>query len=521
MAAVAFPFLAGYAGQTSELAFTGAVHDPDDFHSYLAWARQARDGFFFMADKYTTEAQPRAIALPYFWIVGAASRVSSLPLHVCMNLAQAAGLVFFLWSLLRWLGNILPSSRQRDAAFGLALFSSGFGAPLAWLMDRWPGGPDAPRFVQAPGLAGAADLLEFDLITFPNLAYYPFSGWTLGLLLLCFRWFGRLRSGSVEKPAAAAGLAAALLFLIHPYDGLIAWGAAWTLPLLQPLPWPDRRKALGLFYGLSAPALLYAAAAVKINPVLAVYAEAVRSYEGASLLSNLIGLGPLLPPAAAGAFLAFRRGAANALFPAVWAGAALAASTLPLGFQDKLLHGAHIALCALAARGIAGLWASRTNHPRPCKKAAAAACGLLLAAGAATNLRIWTEHAQAALAPGAPLFLPRPLEDALEHLDRDSGPQEAVLAHPVLGLYVPPRTGSFTYIGHWDQTLHHEAKRRVAQFFYSPRASGAARCALLKKEGIAHVLLHPAAVRAGGWDDSSCLEKTFGNEHYRVYRVRR
>lgn len=497
--AAATPSLIGYIRQDADWRFTGIVRLSEDNNSYAAWAKQAQEGFLLFENLYTTEPQRRVLFLPFFWAVGAAARLTGLPLFVAMNIAHLAGAAFFLWALWRWLGLRAASPPVRAAAFALTLFGGGFGAALDFVMDRWPGGPDWLRFDAGAGVNGAADLWEFDLFTFSNAAYFPLAPAALGLLFLS------LVSVEEDRPARGGALCG-LLFLVHPYDGVIACALAAVLfwALRRP------RAAPLAFYGIAAVPAAYLLWALQANEVFSRYTARLPVFQ-TPLLSYLIGLGPLLALAVRGARSGWARDR-RAFLPMAWALAALFCMAVPFGVRHKLLHGAHAAFACLAAAGLLELWQRRrAAGPR-------LALGALLLMGLWTPLRLWTEDVRSALDVALPFYLPAVLREPLAFLDREPA-GSAVLASRRLGLFIPPFTGGKTYVGHWDQTLDAAAKEREAETVLSGATPEDLRRDFLRSAGLTHVLLSPR-YRSGPWDEMPGMEKAFENEGYKVYRVR-
>lgn len=472
----------------------------EDNNSYAAWAKQAQEGSLLFENLYTTEPQRRVLFLPFFWAVGTAARLTGLPLFVVMNVAHLAGAVFFLWALWRWLGLRAASPGVCAAAFGLTLFCGGFGAALDFVMDRWPGGPDWLRFDVGVGVNGAADLWEFDLFTFPNAAYFPLAPVSLGLLFLA------LASVEEDRPARGGALCG-LLFLVHPYDGVIACVLAAVLFWAMRRP----RSAPFAFYGLAAVPAAYLLWALQANEVFSRYTSRLPAFQ-TPLLSYLIGLGPVLVLAVWGARVRAARQDRRAFLPMAWALAALFCMAVPFGVRHKLLHGAHAAFSCLAAAALPGIWnRRRAAGPR-------LALGALLLLGLWSNLRLWTEDVRSAIDVAMPFYLPAVLREPLAFLEGEPA-GSAVLASRRLGLFIPPHTGCKTYVGHWDQTLDAAAKAREAETILSGATPENLRREFLRSAGLSHVLLSPR-YRSEPWDKMPDMEKVFENEGYKVYRAR-
>ena len=229
----------------------GLLFSADDQNVHLMWARQARDGAFFMRDLFTTEGLV-AHDKPLFvnglmLVVGWLSRLSGLEVVVWYHVVRVAGAAWALWQLhlLSWeiTGGAPDRENARIGTLALAAFTTGMGflvlifpaihTSLIWI-DRadnptWPLMPEAFFYLSA--------------------LLYPLNIVAMGLLLLVMR---HVLSGK-WWPAALGAFA---LSNIHTYDALpfIALALIWAIANIK----EDRAsagRALAATAGAALPVL--------------------------------------------------------------------------------------------------------------------------------------------------------------------------------------------------------------------------------------------------------------------------
>jgi hypothetical protein len=510
---VALPYAAGHLRASSFWTFTGVVRLAEDNNAYQAWAKQSQKGFNRFLVAYNPAPQPRLVVHPWFWAVGRASRWTGLPLPAAMNLFHVLGAALFAAALWGWLGTLPLSAGERLTAYGLALFAGGAGPWLELLSSAGSSGARLAAAVTGPEGARTADLGFFDYVLFSNVLHSPLAGVSVALLFGALALLGA-PDGARPARAGAAGLAAGLLLLIHPYDGLMAWalGAFWFI---------ERRaaRAAAAFYGAALPAALYLLWTVPGQPQ---FRDFTRHLSLVSLSpASLFWASALLLPAAAwGARGSLREGRRGMLLPMVWVALAATLSQSPLDFRCKLVHGAFAALAALAAPGLS---AARAALDRPGRRAAlvlfTACAGIAAVAG---NARLWREDMENACARILPYHIPAMLAETLGALDGAAGPDDVALSSRRLGLFVPAWAGCRTYVGHWSQSPDALRREREGEVFFAPETPDAARRDFLSARGITYLLLSPPHLgpQAERWDREPFLEKVHANEGYRLYRVR-
>jgi hypothetical protein len=509
--AVAAPHALGHRRGSGFWSFTGIVRLAEDNNAYQAWAKQSQEGFNRFLVAYNPAPQPRLVIHPWFWAVGRASRWTGLSLPLVMNGFHILGALLFAVALWAWLGTLSFSRVERLTAYGLALFAGGAGPWLGHLAAAGGFWARAVSVVTGPEGALTADLGFFDYVLFSNVLHFPLSGISLALMFFALT----LLSRPTPARGALAGAATGLLFLVHPYDGVLTWMLAAVILFLH-----GRRAAAAgaVFYAAGAPALLYLLWTVPGQPSLEDFTRHLREVP-LSPLSLFWASFFLLPPAAWEAWRAIREKRRERGLLMAWVVMAAFLGLMPLDFRIKFVHGAFAALAALAAPALAGGAVFLARGGRRWLLLALASAGVW--AVSAGNLRLWREDMDNVRRPLLPYHIPVLLADTLRRLDAAASPDEVVLAPRRLGMFVPAWAGCRVYVGHWSQSPDALRREREVDFFLSSGRSDAQRRAFLQVQGIDYLLLSPPYLgpEADRWDGSPFLKKIHSNEGYRLYRV--
>ena len=146
LAVVMAPVWHGYHQADSDSQFVGFVgRYHNDYHSYLAWIRQAYDGHALFRNMYTTEPHGRVFFHPLFWLMGALSRGTGVSFMVVWHVVQGLGCMLMIGVLYRFFAFFTDNKATRFLALVLSTTASGFGwmvnvegTPwLEWPIDLW------------------------------------------------------------------------------------------------------------------------------------------------------------------------------------------------------------------------------------------------------------------------------------------------------------------------------------------------------------------------------------------------
>lgn len=495
--AITLPYLWAWMTVPAGYVYGGLLYNPDDQNVHLAWMRQAHDGAFFFRDSFTGESlATRPLFNNVFaWAVGTLSRISTLPLLFLYHTTRIVFAALALWWLLRLVACWTTNSRIRILTIALVAFSSGAG----WLAFLAPSRTFIDR---AAGVTtNSPTLMMPEAWTFASVFIFPLYAVSLTLLPFVLYQTTRAVRGDGRRPLAWAFGALLILTNIHTYDalplGLLL--LTWTVMNLKvaeerpPAPYAPLWVSLG-----ALPPLLYQVWVFRNS------AEFQQKALTPTLAPEVLDLGlsyaPLLLLAAVGVWMARARKIDSAVwFPLLWVSAILLCIYAPVSFARKMIEGAHMPLCFLAATGLAVLL--RGLSGRALQGAAVAAVAVLSVSS--FQFTAWClANAADNNFSRAGMFMP-PLSlavddaSALDLLDESGeGRDGVVLALPYLSNYVPRETGRTVYAGHWAETLNywnnetHTGKLAEVQNFYGlgrPMTADEART-WLKKNKIRFVI---------------------------------
>ncbi len=471
---VSLPYLLAKLLEPEGLIWGGLLFSADDQNVHLMWARQVRDGAFFMRDLYTTQSLIAPEPALFFnilpFIIGIFSRFTGLEVAIWYHVFRVALSGVAIWQLHR----LSIAATRGEAKFAgaricvlaLGAFTTGAGflAPILSgipLMDR-PDGSSLPLVPEA--------FLSLSAFAYPlNIASFA---------LMAFIWCQIIE----EKQPVWVFVAAILLGNIHTYDSLpliVATVAGCAI----------NRKfsivALAAFIGSVLP-VVYQFLVFRGSEEFRL--KALVLTEAPPVLSLIVTFLPLLLLAIASFKESRQLPAARWLV--AWIFSTIVLLYMPnISFSRKMIEGLQLPLLVLA--GI-GLWALAQQISKPRAKWVCGAIVLLLATSPIQFLG-WTMNNYTTNNQGRwgvlmpPLMLTDSEKLLLDTLDKK--PQGAVLCLPFLGSYVPRTSGKFTYFGHWAESLNVEKEKRprTLAFFTGKMAPDEAK-KFLKDNKISYVL---------------------------------
>lgn len=534
--AASLPYAIGYWGRRHGV-YLWAGTSPSDFAVYLAWIHAAslgslRDPHLFAG------GHPGMLINPVYWVMGTVCALTGLSgtlVYHVSRVALGAALLYVLWRFVRM---CLPDPLARRLAFLFLCFSSGFGWCLGWLPLHW----------------WSIDRWQPEAFTFLSLYSYPHFCVALILQVAIVGLLMKSIMTGHARYSVGAGLCGLLLAIIHTYD-IISIGLVWIVYAFAPAtaegPARSRLARATLVAGaVTLPGLIYIYQAMRTDRVFAQrVAEPTLSYP---LYTILIGYGGVLLLAIVGTRLLARKTVASitgsreidTILP-IWAVVNIAASYLPVLFQRKLLQGAHVPLCLLAAIGAAHLlrryWPAR-NWRR--LTTIEIALTVFLSAGSALYLYLDTRDILAGFEQRRyrSTLLTGEMS-AMRWVARNTPRGAVVQAVPwvstdgekpsdtTLALFLPGLTGRPEYAGHWAETPDFDARTADLIKFAFPRSShswsGADRAAFLRQSRIAYLVFsqkRDPAVDAGFVGNRPAIDgvvvtRAYGNADADVYRV--
>ena len=428
---------------------------PEDSFGYMAWTQQAVRGALLFKIKYTALPQSAFLFHPFFLLCGWISRLSSLNIGIVHLAAKEVGVVLFFWLLYRYSDFLRLNPFQSLIASVLVGVSSGFGGFFG--------------LFTSPGKAFLipADLINPEMSTYWSLLWNPLFPFSLLLMLLAIYYLDRGTQEGRTKDLWLAGLSAGVLALIHPYSQPFLLAFAFMIVIV-------RRKADWFGYLLRyvaalAPFLLYVVLLTVLQPVLSEHSSQGKM-ESPNLAAILLGFGAPLLIWLAGFAVQRGRWMKQYWQLVLWFVLSLALAYAPLWFQRKLIFGAHIPLCLLAAISF-DLLLAKCSTVRVRRLSLAAAVVVLLPLLLITPAYLLFSVTQDVQnnAEGV-YYLSDDMMDALKYLKQTSQPDQIVLASIATSRLIPAYAGNTVVWGHWAMTVDLEQRREwYARLFNKPQ----------------------------------------------------
>jgi len=483
MALTCLPYFFGWFITPPGYQYGGSLYNTPDQNVYLAYMRQAHDGKFIFTDQFTTEPQRPWFFHVLFLKMGIVSRLSGLSLILTYHLARIISGILLLLALYLLAARFLESVWARRFFLLFIAFSSGLGWLYFALFNPTGNQPHPPDF--GPGV------IMPELITFMSLLLNPlFCAAALLLVAVWLLLLIALERRSVGW-ALLAGAAAMFLGNIHTYDSI---PVALTILLFlagrglmqRRIPW--RELAFAVIIGvMMLPPVLYQLYLYRDLPVFRLKAEVATL--SPPLVQYLLALGLPLLLAVPGIWIALKQSKKQFDFvlPVVWFAATLACAYLPFPFQRKMAEGMQIPVCLLAALCISQRLYEKRQGWQPTALAAALLLLCFPSNAFFLNGRI---HALESFSDEKH-YLQNDEVKALDWLDKHVSPEDAIMSSPMLGEYIPSRTGAKTYVSHWAETLNYGGKLKLLANFLSGRMANTERINLLRTERIRYIILGP------------------------------
>lgn len=517
LALTSLPVVVGYLMPNETYAFTGAAHHPEDMMSYLAKMRQGYEGAWAARLPYAVEPHPGIPLLYLFYtLLGRVGRWTGLSLPLLYHSARVVCAAFLLWTAYRFIAFLLPKPNWRWTAFLLVTVASGFGVWVVLLTGSFIVGGITP-----------IDLWPLDFYTFALLFLSPHQTLGVALLLVILQSVVTFWE-TLEPRRLIPGIVAALgVGFIFPFIPLVygtTLAAAWL--------WERRWRPAPLVTAGAAILVVVLPLPVVINYWVGLRGHAVWiSFSSQNLTLSppawhyLLGYGLVGILALPGGWSAWRNGERGRL-AVILVVVSLVLAYLPANFQRRLVSGAHIPMCALAASGIHGWLLPLWGRWRPVPAAKLAyreglARAIVVAFSAISSIYVWLSILISILAYSPGIYIPADASIGVRWLGTDTSTDARVLSAFTTGTVIPAYTGRQVFWGHAFETPFLPQKRVEANRFFSTAASDADRRAILERYGITHVFYGPDEREMGGFDPEAAayLRPVFRHDTVTIYEV--
>jgi hypothetical protein len=525
LAVTFLPYAFGYLLAPPGWEFGGVVMNFEDAHGYLAKMNQGAAARLTYQIPFTSEDHEGAFIGGFFLALGWTCRLTGLPVIWMWHLSR---LVFgFVLLLLAYLfaALFLSDRKQRLVCYLFVCLSAGFG----WVVL----------------LTGRLSILGFPVIDakmpeahiFFTILTFPHFSLGAALLLVIFMLTHVFHTTRRWRYSVLAGMASFALTIVHPYNTLIVAGtlAVWWMAVL----WNQRRipvresAALAIVGLMTAPTLLYYLYVFSSNPAFGAWASQSGS-ASPHPAHYLIGYGPLLILGLPAMIQQARKVDPVTSMPLIWVIVVALLLYAPLKQQRRMVEGVHVPLSILATMGLYAWYLPRMERSPRVRRLVALnqkaysprkmrnfIVFLVLVLTVPSNLYILTSLTVTMVQHPYPFFHERAENEAIEWLDSETEPGDAVFADWGTGSYIPARIDHRVFVGYWAETANFDSKLDIVDRFFSVETPDSWRLQTLEQYDIAYVYSGPRERMLGAFDPDTAdyLTPVFANDLVTIYRV--
>ena len=517
LALTSLPVVVGYLMPNEAYAFTGATHHPEDVMTYLAKMRQGYDGAWSVRLPYAIEPHPAIPLLFLFYtLLGRVARWAGLSLPLVYYTARLVCAAFLLWTAYRFIAFILPKPNWRWTAFLLATVAGGFGVWVVLVTGSFTLGGITP-----------IDLWPLDFYTFALWFLSPHQTFGIALFLIILQSVVTYWETLAPRRLVPGIMAALVEGFLFPFLPLV-YGTTLAIAWLLERRWRSAPLATAgaaiLVVVLPLPVVINYWLGLRGHPVWISFSSQNLTLSP-PVWHYLLGYGLVGLLALPGGWWAWREGPRGRLAVTLVV-VSLILAYLPANFQRRLVSGAHIPMCALAAAGIHGWLLPLWGRWQPASREKLVYRENLTRVGvvafsAISSTYVWLSILISVLAYSPGIYISADAAVGVSWLGTDTSPDSRILSAYTIGTLIPAYTGRRVFWGHELETPFLDQKRAEATQFFSAGTSDAERKATLQRYGITHVFYGPDEHDIGGFDPESAayLRPVFRHDTVTIFEV--
>ena len=453
------PYLLNFFSTPAGCHYTWIVPPyPEDSFGYMAWTQQAAQEHFLFQLKFTALPHSAFLFHPFFLIAGWLSRLFASNVGFTLFILKEVGVVLFLLALFKYTDYLGLNRFQSIVATILVGVSSGVGGLLAYfgLAD--------------PSTNFSGDLWLVDMNTFWCLLWNPLFPWSLTLMLLALLWVDCGSRDGRKSDFWLGGTATGILALIHPYSQPLLFIFAVLITVL-------RRKAFALIflsrYFLAAiPFVIYVGLMAALHPLVSKH-DSTGEMISPSPATYALGFGLPLLFCVAGLAVE-RKQLMKRHWPVMlWFVLSVALAYFPFWFQRKLIFGAHIPLCILAAISL-NLILNRLSNPQTRSQITIVAAIIFLPLLVSTPAYLLaSENREVRNNTDGYYYISSDVTDGLHFLKTETRPSDVVFATVETSRLIPGLVGNTVVWGHWAQSVDLAERQNWITNLFNPQADWA------------------------------------------------
>jgi hypothetical protein len=498
------PYIFAYLSTPDNKQYMGVMLDVPDHWQYFSWMRELAHANLAL-DKMTPELNPPVFFNLLWWILGRLSNLTGWGFIVMFHILRTTAITLFLIVLYKLCGRFLKDKQQQRTAFLIATFTSGLG--WIWVVLKytlWHGNLYFPL-----------DLFIAEGNSFLGMLGYPHFIAAL-LYIFVFELVLQGEDKSSLWYAVFAGIFAQFLGWQHAYDLITVYAVLGAYGLLRLL--RDRRFPVHLFIScvivgvLSCAPAIYSLFITNANPT---WREILAQFKNADVftpnllhLPILMGVGFLLAifyiiirnP------LRLKKFDNQELFILGWFLITFVLIYLPVDYQIHLFNGWQIPmaiLCTMALfKYIIPFFEKliKRKGRQVSFNVSRTISALFILMILPTNLYLFFWRFVDLNRHDYPFYLYKDETAAINWLEENAAPDDAIFSSLDIGQYIPALTGSHAFLAHWADTLDFFNKRQMVDAFYSSTTTDQVRQQILDQYGVDYIFWGPAERKIGEFD---------------------
>ena len=455
LVATSAPYLVNFFSTPSGYDYTWIIPPyPDDSFGYAAWAQQAAHGAWLFKIKFTAIPHAPFLFHPFFLICGWLSALFLCDVGIVFFAVKAIGVVLFFAVFYRYVDYLKLNTTTSVVATIMVGVSSGLGGLFA--LAGWT------RMSMFP-----ADLWMPEVSTYWSLLWNPLFPFSLSLFLLCIYWLDR---GSGERIAAdfwRSGIATGIMALIHPYSVpfLLAFAAILTGVRCR----IRSIEYFGRYIGSALPFLIYLFWVSHSNR-LASQHSVQGVMKSPHPVAYAIGFGLPLVLVAVGLVVRGKLLLTRYWHFLLWFLLSAALAFFPFWYQRKLVFGAHIALCMLAAIVFNSILSAIASRQLRRIVMIASAIILLPLIAVTPAYLLYTQRREVRQNRDSAYYISDAMMNALRALRKESKPDEVTIALYSTSRLIAAFAGNTVVWGHWAMSIDFKERQKWTEEMFSLQA---------------------------------------------------
>lgn len=528
---VQIPYTLGYWTSGPATTYTGLLVNVEDAN-YLTIIQRGAEGAWTHSLRFTSEPDAPAFLYVFYLAWGQFARVVKTDATTMWHIARVV-MTFLTCVVTFGFVNLFVLTRsQRMVAYVLAVLGGGFD----WVAFPWEN--------LEPTRATPVDLKMADAHLFYAALTFPHYLGSIALLMLLFWCAVRLLTDNLSRELSillliVGALAHVGVGLVYPFLLILSCSVLALYALILTMRahnmlWREGIVIVGLMLPV-VPLGLYYASALASSALLRVWSAQSQTLSP-NPLHYLLTFAPYLTLAVLDVWRVGLGEPAQANKRALlWAWVLVVAVMVyaPLGAQRRFLQGVQVPLALLAVFGLYEVVLPRVRQARwfrtLSRRPNFSAAGLqrllvvfvLLLVSISSAYQWASAIALTTMTQPYPFFRPRGEIEAMDWLHTRAQPDDVVLSEYYSGSYLPLRSGTRVFIGHYYETIHFADKLRAVQEFFDVRTADAARTQFLYANHIAYVFYGRAESEMGTFDPtrSQYLQRIFENDDAIIFQV--